>query len=185
MKRKQKSLTCLPRGVLEDQVVLMFCWPLHPLGCHGRPKKPVRGPETYRKLLGPFGSTNKTVTNLTFWKYKDQIWQYGNGTVISCNFEDRCWDVDIFEKRFLFWALRISLIFGVHFDDCFFSDISHHPDVHWYVWIWMDVMQVLVYIIAWTYSDSHGLDACFWWCFFCMSIGCLVFFGCRQKTLKT
>lgn len=96
MKRKQKSLTCLPRGVLEDQVVLMFCWPLHPLGCHGRPKKPVRGPETYRKLLGQGIFQIKLRDQLDLLKV--QIWQYGNGTVISCNFEDRCWDVDILLK---------------------------------------------------------------------------------------
>lgn len=57
----------------------------------------------------------------------------------------------------------------------FFSDIAHHPDVHSYVWIWMDVMQVLVYIIAWTCSVSHGLDACFW---------CLVFLGVGKKHSK-
>ena len=150
----------------------MFCWPLHPLGCHGRPKKPVRGPETYRKLLGQGIFQTKLRDQLDLLKV--QIWQYGNGTVISCNFKDRCWDVDILLKDSWFGPV-LSLIFGVHFDDCFFSDISHHPDVHWYIWIWMDVMQVLVYIIAWTYSDSHGLDACVW---------CLVLFVCRQKNTQ-
>lgn len=167
MKRKQKSLTCLPRGVLEDQVVLMFCWPLHPLGCHGRPKKPVRGPETYRKLLGPFGSTNKTVTNLTFWKYKDQIWQYGNGTVISCNFEDRCWDVDILLKdsffgpfEYLWYSESISMT-------VFFLislTILMCIDMFEFEWMWCRSWFISLHGHALFHTDSmHVFGVLFFW----------------------